>query len=380
MNTDVKDLFRRFKIKNPLVVGAVLSLIVALVLSGVVFSALVRAISRRSEAQSEYDTAQEAIAQIQRVQAAAPETLRQRLGAAQQQLQQLTTGWPTGQQVADEMAQYYQYASTFGVRLARLEPLLKTPEEEAEKAYNVQRFLVEARGEVPGLLRFLARLADGPFKTFLLDNLIVKPDGPFTGNVDLAVYSIERGTLPAPAQGTPSPAPTATPAQQGSLMESFQAAIAAQDWPAAAAQGERLLQEEPEHQEVTYQLYQVYLAWGRELAAKGRRAEAQQRFEAALRLVPNGQEALTLLRGLQGTPTLPAARPTITRPGQTAKPSPTAGPTKTPTPEVLIHVVRPGDTLWSIASRYHTTVSAIMRANDLRSTTVYVGQRLVIPR
>jgi LysM repeat protein/Tfp pilus assembly protein PilO len=380
MNTDVKDLFRRFKIKNPLVVGAVLSLIVALVLSGVVFSALVRAISRRSEAQSEYDTAQEAIAQIQRVQAAAPETLRQRLGAAQQQLQQLTTGWPTGQQVADEMAQYYQYASTFGVRLARLEPLLKTPEEEAEKAYNVQRFLVEARGEVPGLLRFLARLADGPFKTFLLDNLIVKPDGPFTGNVDLAVYSIERGTLPAPAQGTPSPAPTATPAQQGSLMESFQAAIAAQDWPAAAAQGERLLQEEPEHQEVTYQLYQVYLAWGRELAAKGRRAEAQQRFEAALRLVPNGQEALTLLRGLQGTPTFPAARPTITRPGQTAKPSPTAGPTKTPTPEVLIHVVRPGDTLWSIASRYHTTVSAIMRANDLRSTTVYVGQRLVIPR
>lgn len=378
MNTDIQDLLKRIKIKNPMVVGAVLSLIVAIVLSAVVFNALLRAISRRSEAQSEYDAAQEAIAQIQRIQATAPETLRQRLGEAQQRLQQLTVGWPTGQQVADEMAQYYQYASTFGVRLARLEPLLKTPEEEAETAYNVQRFLVEARGEVPGLLRFLARLADGPFRTFLLDNLIVKPDGPFTGNVDLAIYSIERSTISTPVQGAPTP--TATPAQQSSLIESFLAAIAAQDWPAAAAHGERILQEEPERQEVRYQLYQVYLAWGRELAAKGRRVEAQQRFEAALRLVPNGQEALTLLRGLQGTPTSPAARPTVTRPAQTARPSPTAGPTNTPTPEVLIYVVRPGDTLWSIASRYRTTVSAIMRANDLRTTTVYVGQRLVIPR
>ena len=378
MNTDIQDLFKRIRIKNPMMVGSVLSLIVALVLSTVVFSALVRAISRRGEAQDEYDTAQEAIAQIQRIQAAAPETLRQRLSAAQQQLQQLTMGWPTGQQAADEMAQYYQYAATFGVRLARLEPLLKTPEEEAETAYAVQRFLVEARGEVPGLLRFLARLADGPFKTFLLDNLIVRPDGPFTGNADLAVYSIERGTLPAPAQGTPTP--TATPAQQGSLMKSFQAAIAAQDWPAAAAQGERLLQEESDRQEIAYQLYQVYIAWGRELAAKGQRAEAQQRFEAALRLVPNGQEALTLLRSLQNTSTPPPTRPTITRPTQILKPSPTFGPAKTSTPEVLIHVVRPGDTLWSIASRYRTTVSAIMRANDLRSTTVYVGQRLVIPR
>jgi LCP family protein required for cell wall assembly len=45
----------------------------------------------------------------------------------------------------------------------------------------------------------------------------------------------------------------------------------------------------------------------------------------------------------------------------------------------VVHVVRRGETLYSIARRYGTTVGAIMRANNLRSYTIYVGQRLMIP-
>jgi LysM repeat protein len=41
--------------------------------------------------------------------------------------------------------------------------------------------------------------------------------------------------------------------------------------------------------------------------------------------------------------------------------------------------VQPGDTLYSIASRFGTTVQAIMQANNLTSPFVYVGQRLFIP-
>jgi LysM repeat protein len=41
--------------------------------------------------------------------------------------------------------------------------------------------------------------------------------------------------------------------------------------------------------------------------------------------------------------------------------------------------VRWGDTLWGLSRRYGTTVWAIVRANNLRSTTIYAGQRLVIP-
>jgi len=45
-----------------------------------------------------------------------------------------------------------------------------------------------------------------------------------------------------------------------------------------------------------------------------------------------------------------------------------------------VHVVHQGDTLYSLARRYGTTVSAIVRANGLRDPDwIYVGQRLVIP-
>jgi LysM repeat protein len=45
-----------------------------------------------------------------------------------------------------------------------------------------------------------------------------------------------------------------------------------------------------------------------------------------------------------------------------------------------VHVVRRGDTLYSVARRYGTTVNAIVRANGLRdSNRIYVGQRLIVP-
>ena len=45
-----------------------------------------------------------------------------------------------------------------------------------------------------------------------------------------------------------------------------------------------------------------------------------------------------------------------------------------------VHVVRRGDTLYSVARRYGTTVNAVVRANGLRNPNwIYVGQRLVIP-
>ncbi len=45
----------------------------------------------------------------------------------------------------------------------------------------------------------------------------------------------------------------------------------------------------------------------------------------------------------------------------------------------IIYYVRYGDTLFSIAMRYGTTVPAIMQANGLTSEYIYAGQRLIIP-
>jgi LysM repeat protein len=45
-----------------------------------------------------------------------------------------------------------------------------------------------------------------------------------------------------------------------------------------------------------------------------------------------------------------------------------------------VHVVQPGETLWSIATRYGTTMQAIATANGLANTRlIYAGQRLTIP-
>ena len=43
------------------------------------------------------------------------------------------------------------------------------------------------------------------------------------------------------------------------------------------------------------------------------------------------------------------------------------------------YTVRRGDTLSAIAARHGTTVAAIMQANGLRSSLIYTGQRLIVP-
>ena len=45
----------------------------------------------------------------------------------------------------------------------------------------------------------------------------------------------------------------------------------------------------------------------------------------------------------------------------------------------LTHIVVSGDTLFSIANRFGTTVNAILQLNNLTSTTLTLGQRLLIP-
>ena len=54
-----------------------------------------------------------------------------------------------------------------------------------------------------------------------------------------------------------------------------------------------------------------------------------------------------------------------------AKPGPSSGQST--------YTVAQGDTLSDIATRYSTTVDALMRANGLASTSIYAGQTLVIP-
>lgn len=82
----------------------------------------------------------------------------------------------------------------------------------------------------------------------------------------------------------------------------------------------------------------------------------------------------------------PTTAPQATETPLPASPTPTATPVATPTssptatPQVTVHTVSFGDTLFSIAQAYGVTMEAIAAANGLTSPyLIYVGQELVIP-
>ncbi|GAA0369085.1 hypothetical protein GCM10008932_20930 [Alkalibacterium iburiense] len=68
-------------------------------------------------------------------------------------------------------------------------------------------------------------------------------------------------------------------------------------------------------------------------------------------------------------------------PGTSSSPAPSPSPSPSPTPSAQTYVVRAGDTLYSIARRYNTTVQRLVSLNSLSNPNlIRVGQRLTISR
>jgi LysM repeat protein len=100
--------------------------------------------------------------------------------------------------------------------------------------------------------------------------------------------------------------------------------------------------------------------------------------------VGSGAQTPTPTSSATSTPTS-TATPTPTSTSTTPTPTsaaPTATPTCTPSPGgTVIYVVRTGDTMYSIARRYGTTVQAIAQLNNIANPRyIRVGQQLIIPR
>lgn len=77
----------------------------------------------------------------------------------------------------------------------------------------------------------------------------------------------------------------------------------------------------------------------------------------------------------KGAATAVASKPT----DAPAATKPAAAPVKTAAPTVSSHVVKKGETLFSIAQKYKTTVQELTRLNNLKSSGVQIGQKLKIP-
>lgn len=106
---------------------------------------------------------------------------------------------------------------------------------------------------------------------------------------------------------------------------------------------------------------------------------ARERAEAVARSVRGVRAVENDLR-IEGQPMVPvtqappAERVDATPARVAAEPPPEEQETQASQP--VYHTVGRGDTLYSIARRYGTTVQALQRLNSLRSTDIRVGQRL----
>jgi len=159
--------------------------------------------------------------------------------------------------------------------------------------------------------------------------------------------------------GTPAPTPTLT--LEGQLEQSLHESWKDEDWEEVIGLIEQILAINPHYDDMTEKLYAAHVNYGRQLAAEGKLEEAKVEFTRALDVNPDGGEAIAELQALSA--------------GETPAPPATPTPESQPT----IHVVRSGDTLYSIANRYGATVQAIMAANGLTNYNIHVGQELRIP-
>jgi LysM repeat protein len=81
---------------------------------------------------------------------------------------------------------------------------------------------------------------------------------------------------------------------------------------------------------------------------------------------------------IAGATPVPTASPLATVPVPTILDGSTSGGA-TDEPQDVTYVVVAGDSLSAIATRFDTTIDAIMEANDLGSVDIFVGQELTIP-
>ncbi len=183
---------------------------------------------------------------------------------------------------------------------------------------------------------------------------------------------------------TATPTPTLTTAERLALLDAqLTVAWNAQDWPAALGVIDQIVALDPNYDDIKNKHYQAHMNYGWELLTEGSCDASQAQFRAALQVNPDGREASDALGYVaRYCPVVgPTSTPTMTPTPPTATPTPTSTGTITPQApkEPFEYTVVAGDTLYSLAARYGTTVQAIMQLNGLMNADIRVGQKLMIP-
>ena|GEM_PF-831838 len=465
-----------------------------------VTSYIVPQLQRRRELASQLVSAEKALEEARRAQAASPDELRKQIEAAQAKLDNVASIFLSDSQVSEALNKLYRYATESQVEITDLQTQ-PTPPEEEKAAYDVKKFRLQASGSLRNLVSFVSRIEEAALESFVISNVTITGDGEQrTLNMNIALYT---SPYSSGAAVSPTPSATAMPEDLTQMELMLTAAWDSGDWESVIGLIEQILAIEPGYDDMPNKLYSAYVNYGDQLLEEGNPAGATAQFEKALDINPDGKEAqegrdraaastVTPLATPIGTPApTPVGTPVSTpvgTPGPTPTPTPTGtpaatltveeqleqsldelwavasrgeraedweevirvieqimainpdrddmkeklyaahvnygrqlaaegrleeakleftraldvnpdggeamaelealsagetpgAPSATPTPESqpTIHVVRSGDTLYSIANRYGTTVQALMAANGLTNYNIHVGQELHIP-
>lgn len=343
----------------------------------------------RIQLASQVVAAQKALATAKKAEEKSPEVLEKQIATAQATLDAVASVFLTDSQAAEVLIKLYEYANETQVEIVGLqtqpapEKVQETPEKGEEKrACEVRALQLEARGALPDLMAFVSRVEMSAIETLMVTNVsIIESDKLYTLSMDITLYTspfasgaVVQPTSSATLTATPmtkesTPSPTATPVctttptltleeRLQQMAQSLHELWAAENWEAVIGVIEQIRALDPDYDDITEKLYAACVNYGYKLLDEGRLEGAKEQFSQALAVKPDGGEAMEGLRLLAGETTVPTAAPQ---------------------PSFILYVVGRGDTLYSIARRYGTTVQAIMTTNGLTSYSIYVGQRLYIP-
>lgn len=261
-------------------------------------------------------------------------------------------------------------AATFGVSIVDLQAV-SVPQaltgDGQKPVYDVRQFHLVVEGPMAQLTGFASSVEATAVPSIILQNLRLsqgEPGLPDLLSLDLRLYTSPYAgavvpNTPASPAATATPMPdmaTAVPATPDltDLLSQLDDAWRFQDWPEAIELVQLIRQADPTYPDMLDKLYAAHVNYGYRLAELGDLPGAAEQFEEAIALMPGRGEAEAGLQSL-----LP--------------------PTPTATPQVTIHIVQRGDTLFSIARRYGSTVDAVKAANGLTSNNITPGQQLIIP-
>jgi len=194
------------------------------------------------------------------------------------------------------------------------------------------------------------------------------------------------GSAAALAQATLTPT-LSTSATLQDLLAQLDTAWNAQNWDEALSLIAQIMAIDPNYTGIQDRLYFAHVNYGYQLMTAGDCTGSLEQFRDALEVRPDGEEArmgLELLERYCATPVPATPTRTITiAPDVTATPTVAPGTTATPTPQTLTepitYTVQLGDTLYSLARRYNTTVQAIMQANGMTTSFLRAGSVIWIP-